>query len=63
MNQFTCVTVFRVLFLTNNIGTYLWSAPFEMDVSHQNLDYLTEDSTAWFSGLHQCTTGKTVAGF
>lgn len=50
---------FFVLFLTNNIGTHLWSALFEMDVSHHNLDYLTEDSTAWFSGLRQCTKGKT----
>lgn len=29
-----------------------------MDVSRQNLDYFTEDSTAWFSGLNQCKTGE-----
>lgn len=66
MNRFTCVTsfffFFFVFFLTHYVGAHLWSAPFQMDVSHQNPDYLTEDSTARFSGLNQCNTGTTVAG-
>lgn len=69
VDQFTCLTFFFFclsFLLTHTVGACLWSAPFQMDVSHQNptagLSYRGLGA-ARFRGLDQCGTGKTVAGF